>query len=204
MFSFYFPVKTTIAISLFASLLLLSACSEQNTQSTPVVKQKVTSPKIERATSVAAISAIATTQTTQTTQTTALHPILAVYKSPTCGCCEKWIDHIDQHGFTTKAHNQDNLSAFKQAKGIAPQYRSCHTAVSKDGYVFEGHVPAKFIHQFLAQPPIGAIGLSVPAMPIGTPGMEMGERFMPYKVILLKADGSYESYAELDTYQEQF
>ncbi|ALO36309.1 hypothetical protein CMT41_17390 [Colwellia sp. MT41] len=198
MFSFSFPVKATIAISLFASLLLLSACSEQNTQSTPVAKQKVTPPKIDRATPVAFTSAIATTQTTT------LHPILTVYKSPTCGCCEKWIDHIEQHGFTTKAHNHENLSAFKQAKGIAPQYRSCHTAVSKDGYVFEGHVPAKFIHQFLAQPPKNALGLSVPAMPIGTPGMEIGDKFMPYQVILLNADGSYGIYAELNNYQEQF
>ena len=130
--------------------------------------------------------------------------MLEVYKSPTCSCCEKWLEHIDQHGFSSKAFNQTDLSAFKSNKGIAPQYRSCHTAVSKDGYVFEGHVPAKFIHQFLAKPPKNAIGLSVPAMPIGTPGMEVGNKFMPYQVILLKADGSYDIYAELNNYQEQF
>ncbi len=188
MFSFSFPVKAILAISIFASSVLLSACTEQN-------KQEI---------SVAAPTKVHISPIKPTTQIPTTLPILEVYKSPTCGCCEKWIDHIDQHGFATQSHNLESLLVFKQDKGIAPQYRSCHTAVSKDGYVFEGHVPAKFIHQFLAKPPTDAIGLSVPAMPIGTPGMEVGDKFMPYKVILLKADGSYESYAVLSTYQEQF
>jgi hypothetical protein len=131
-------------------------------------------------------------------------PRLQVYKSPTCQCCEKWLKHIEQHGFISTAHNQTSLSTFKSDKGIAPQYRSCHTAVSKAGYIFEGHVPAKFIHQFLANPPENAIGLAVPGMPIGSPGMEVGDKFMPYQVLLLNADNSYVVYAELNSYQEQF
>jgi len=129
---------------------------------------------------------------------------LVVYKNPSCGCCKKWISHIDQNGFQSTVHNRLNLSELKISKGIAPQYRSCHTALSKDGYVFEGHVPAKFINQFLAEKPQDALGLSVPAMPIGTPGMEMGERFMPYQVLLLKTDGTSEVYSMVNSYKEQF
>lgn len=172
---FSFSAKTIITITALVSLFLVSACSEATSKATPTIEQQAT-----------------------------LKPVLEVYKSPTCSCCEKWLEHVDQHGFISKAHNQMDLSTFKADKGIAPQYRSCHTAVSKEGYVFEGHVPAKFIHQFLANPPADAIGLSVPAMPIGTPGMEIGDKFMPYQVILLKADGSYGIYAELNNYQEQF
>jgi len=183
---FSFSTKSIITIGALVSLLTLTACSEESPK--PIVSTQA--EKQLPATSAG--------------KKAVLQPILEVYKSPTCTCCEKWLDHIDQHGFISKAHNQENLSTFKSNKGIAPQYRSCHTAVSKDGYVFEGHVPAKFIHQFLAEKPANAIGLSVPAMPIGTPGMEVDDKFMPYKVILLKADGSYEVFAELNNYQEQF
>ncbi len=139
----------------------------------------------------------------QTAQTKP-QPELQVYQSPTCQCCEKWLKHIDQHGFISTAHNQTGLSTFKAEQGIAPKYRSCHTAISAAGYIFEGHVPAKFIHQFLAKPPKNAIGLAVPGMPIGSPGMEVADKFMPYQVLLLNADGSDEVYAEINRYQEQF
>ncbi len=129
---------------------------------------------------------------------------LDVFKNPSCGCCKKWIDHVNQNGFQSTTHNSANLSTFKQERGIAPRYRSCHTAVSQDGYIFEGHVPAKFIQQFLIEKPEDALGLSVPAMPVGTPGMEMGDRFMPYQVLLLKVDGSSEIYSTINTYEEQF
>jgi len=88
--------------------------------------------------------------------------------------------------------------------GIKPNYRSCHTAVTRNGFAFEGHVPAKFIKQFLAEKHNNAIGLSVPAMPVGSPGMEVGERFMPYNVLILFKDGTSEVYAEVKTYEEQF
>ena len=183
MFLFSFPAKASTAIAIFSCLFLLAACSEQNS-SESIAKKPTTQKNSE---------AVITT-TTQSTSINSKAPLLEIYKSPTCSCCEKWIDHIDQYGFVSKAHNQHDLSAFKSNKGISPQYRSCHTAVSKDGYVFEGHVPAKFIHQFLANPPANTIGLAVPAMPVGTPGMEVGDRFMPYQVILLNTDGSYDIY----------
>ena len=130
---------------------------------------------------------------------------LAVYKSPSCGCCKKWISHINQHGFESKVHSFDDFPGIKDEKSIAPRYRSCHTAISKDGYAFEGHVPAKFIHQFMQEThKDDVIGLSVPAMPVGSPGMEVGEKFQPYRVLLLKLDGSYEIYANVQSYEEQF
>jgi hypothetical protein len=186
-----FSSKPFITIIALITLFSISACSSENEKA--VTNQVKSASPTEQ---VIPESIVA--------DSTGQLPLLKVYKSPTCGCCEKWLDHIDQHGFISEAHNQADLSSFKTNKGIAPQYRSCHTAVSKDGYVFEGHVPAKFIHQFLANPPADAIGLSVPAMPIGTPGMEVADKFMPYKVILLMTDGSYGIYAELNSYQEQF
>ena len=140
------------------------------------------------------------------TPSTASQPIiLEVHKSPTCGCCKKWIDHLDINGFQSKVYDTDDISVIKNEKGIAPRYRSCHTAVSQQGYVFEGHVPAKFIHQFLHEDhAANVIGLSVPAMPLGSPGMEVEDKFHPYKILLLKADGSYEVYASIQSSEEQY
>lgn len=134
---------------------------------------------------------------------------LTIYKSPTCGCCTKWQDHLTESGIHNVGQNTKLLSQLKTELGIQTQYRSCHTGVSKDGYVFEGHVPAKFIQQFLQQPPADAIGLAVPAMPIGSPGMEVdnghgGSKFMTYQVLLLKSDGSSEVFATLSDYSQQF
>jgi hypothetical protein len=129
---------------------------------------------------------------------------LDVYKSRTCGCCKKWIDHVEADGFDTNVNNITFLDDLKEKKGIAPNYRSCHTAESQDGYIFEGHVPAKYIKQYLSDIPKGTIGLSVPGMPVGSPGMEMGKRFMPYQILLLNTDGTSSVYAEVATYEEQF
>ena len=99
---------------------------------------------------------------------------LDVFKSPTCGCCQKWIDHIELSGFKATAHDTDRLNQIKTDSGILPQYQSCHTAISENGFVFEGHIPAAIVKQFLDNPPKDAIGLAVPGMPMGSPGMEMG------------------------------
>lgn len=129
---------------------------------------------------------------------------LEVYKSPTCGCCSGWVDHMNAAGFSVNAHDLDNLVPVKQSHGIGRETQSCHTAVSKEGYVFEGHVPAKFVKRFLAEKPNDARGLAVPAMPVGTPGMEMGDKFMPYQVLLLKTDGSTEVYSQVSRADEQY
>lgn len=130
--------------------------------------------------------------------------LLDVYKSETCGCCGEWIAHADERGFQSTSHHPADLGEVKARLGISPRYQSCHTAVTKDGYVFEGHIPAKLIHQFLAEKPAGAIGLAVPGMPLGSPGMEVGDRFTPYDVLLLKEDGSSEVYAHINQASVQY
>ena len=122
---------------------------------------------------------------------------LDVYKSPTCGCCGRWVSHIDDKGFDAVTHHPADLNDVKRQLGIAPQYWSCHTGVSKEGYIFEGHIPADTMRRFLAEKPAGALGLSVPGMPIGSPGMEMGNRRDDYDVLLLKKDGSSSVYARI-------
>lgn len=126
-----------------------------------------------------------------------------VYKSPTCGCCGDWIDHLSDAGFSSGTHHPDDMGGLKAELGISPGYQSCHTAVSQQGYVFEGHVPASVIADFLAAPPADALGLAVPGMPVGSPGMEMGDRFDPYNVLLLKRDGSSEIYRHIASADQQ-
>ena len=127
---------------------------------------------------------------------------LDVFKSPTCGCCQQWVNHLTEQGFKPQTHDLDDVSPVKAEHQIAPQYRSCHTAVSPDGYVFEGHVPAAVMQRFLSEKP-DALGLAVPSMPMGSPGMEMGDHFTPYDVLLLKRDGSSSVYAHIGSSAEQ-
>ncbi|PCJ19255.1 MAG: metal-binding protein [Gammaproteobacteria bacterium] len=121
---------------------------------------------------------------------------MQIYKSPTCACCGEWVDHLTNAGFTTETHNTQNLSPIKSKYNISPRYQSCHTGVMGD-YVFEGHIPATIIQRFLKEKPAGAFGLTVPGMPIGSPGMEMGDRYDDYDVLLLKNDGSTEVYQQV-------
>jgi hypothetical protein len=115
---------------------------------------------------------------------------LDVYKSPTCGCCGKWVTHVEASGFEIAVHHPVNLNQLKSDRGISPRYQSCHTTVSNNGYVFEGHVPGDVIQRFLTNPPPNTIGLAVPGMPVGSPGMEMGSRYDEYDVLSLNKDGS--------------
>ena len=122
---------------------------------------------------------------------------LTVHKTPTCGCCKKWMKHLESLDFETSPEDHQNLLPIKEKFGIKPEYRSCHTAVSKEGYVFEGHIPGEYISKFLAENNPNAIGLSVPGMPMGSPGMEVGDKFTPYDVLILYKDGTSEVYAEV-------
>ena len=122
---------------------------------------------------------------------------LLIHKTPTCGCCKKWVKHLEANSFSTMIKDHQNLQNVKEQYSIKPKYQSCHTAVSQEGYIFEGHIPSKFIKQFLADPEADAIGLSVPGMPLGSPGMEVEGRFMPYDVLVLYKDGSNKVYAEV-------
>jgi len=131
-------------------------------------------------------------------------PVLQVLKSPTCLCCNSWIEHANERGFISQISHPQNLNAEKLRLGIPPQLQSCHTAISEQGYVFEGHIPANLIHRFLAESPNDALGLTVPGMPIGSPGMEINDQFQPYDVLVMKSDGSTAVYAHIATQAEQY
>ena len=120
-------------------------------------------------------------------------PVVEVWKDPNCACCKEWIAHLRNAGFTVTAHDSGNAAARAKA-GIAAQYGSCHTALV-DGYAIEGHVPVREIQRLLRERPT-AIGLAVPGMVIGSPGMEQGGRVDPYTVLLLQRDGGSSSYAK--------
>lgn len=130
--------------------------------------------------------------------------ILTVYKSPACGCCGAWVDHVNSEGLSTKVENVDDLQAVKNRFGIQPEHRSCHTSVTTDGFVFEGHIPANAIQSFLAKKPKNAIGLAVPGMPMGSPGMEQSDAFTPYQVVQLMKDGSVVPFMTVNHQKEQY
>ena len=109
-------------------------------------------------------------------------PEMIVYKSPTCGCCKKWITHLENNGFSVKSYDQKNMNTVKKTEGVSRQYQSCHTAII-DGYYIEGHVPAADIKKLLKEKP-DAKGPAVPGMPVGSPGME-GNRQDRYSVLLV-------------------
>lgn len=117
---------------------------------------------------------------------------VTVYKSPTCGCCKAWVKHLEENGFSVKAHDVNNVTPFKVKHGVTPELASCHTAVV-DGYVIEGHVPAADIKRLLKERP-AVKGLAVPEMPMGSPGME-GPRKDPYKVLSFDAEGKVRVFA---------
>ncbi len=129
---------------------------------------------------------------------------LEVYKSPTCGCCEDWQDHMAEHGMPAEVHHPQDLNAVKADYGIGREYQSCHTAVTEEGYVIEGHVPAVYVQRFLNDPPEDAVGLAVPGMPLGSPGMEIGDRFQPYDILLLTRNGEHRVYASVKEPEQQY
>lgn len=129
---------------------------------------------------------------------------IKVFKSLTCECCSKWIDHMNASGFSTTKHDSQTLSLIKDKYSVPKNHRSCHTGVSEDGFVFEGHIPAKYIEQFLTQKPEGQLGLVVPGMPVGSPGMEFQDKFSPYTIMAFDKAGVLTPFAEVLSYDEQF
>ena len=122
---------------------------------------------------------------------------LIVHKTPTCGCCKMWVNHMENNGFAINTQDHQSLLKIKDNLKIEPQFRSCHTAVSSEGYFFEGHIPGKYVSKFLKENNPKAIGLSVPGMPLGSPGMEVEGRFTPYDVLIHFRDGTTKVYAEV-------
>ncbi len=114
-------------------------------------------------------------------------PVVEVHKSPTCGCCGAWVEHMQAAGFEVRVHEVENTAVARKRHGMPDKFGSCHTAVVA-GYVVEGHVPAAEVKRLLSLRP-RAIGLAVPGMPVGSPGMEMGSRVDPYAVLLVDPAG---------------
>ena len=116
-----------------------------------------------------------------------------VYKSPSCECCGRWIDHMQKNGFKVETHEVDNIPASRKKLGMPDKLGSCHT--SKIGnYVVEGHVPAQDIKRLLKEKP-KALGLAIPSMPPGVPGMDIPNS-PPYETLLVQADGSTSVFAK--------
>jgi hypothetical protein len=110
-----------------------------------------------------------------------------VYRDPNCGCCSAWIEHLKENGFAVTDHLENNMSQVKQRLGVPGELVSCHTGVI-DGRFVEGHVPAADILRMQQRP--GILGLAVPGMPAGSPGMEMGDRVDAYKVVAVEKEGA--------------
>ena len=119
---------------------------------------------------------------------------MAVYKDPSCGCCEAWVAHMKANGFSPTVTNTADTNAIKRKHGIAEPLWSCHTAVL-GAYVVEGHVPAADVKKLLAQRPKGVVGLTIPGMPASAPGMDT-KPFQPYKVLAFDAQGRTTVFAD--------
>jgi hypothetical protein len=121
---------------------------------------------------------------------------IEVWKSPSCNCCGDWVAHLKDNGFAVKVQDvpQATLEQIKRQSGVTDKLASCHTG-KIDGYVVEGHVPAADIKRLVSEKP-DAAGLTVPGMPIGSPGMEVGDTREPYDVLLIKKDGATEVFAK--------
>jgi len=115
-----------------------------------------------------------------------------VFRTATCGCCQKWVEHMAAAGFAPEVEVLPTLDAVKDESKIPGDLRSCHTALV-GGYVVEGHVPADVVHRLLKEKPKVA-GISVPGMPIGSPGMEQGDRKDPYDIVAFTRDGKTRVY----------
>ena len=121
-------------------------------------------------------------------------PMVQVYKSPTCGCCANWVKHLQQHGFKTQVTETENVADIKAQHKVPARAQSCHTAVV-DGYVLEGHVPASDVQRLLKERP-AVIGLAVPGMPIGSPGMEVPNvKPQAYDVVTFDKQGQLKVFA---------
>ena len=156
---------------LLLPLLALTACRVDDAPAAPTVAPEATPAATVPASVVAPADA----------------PTVTVYKSPTCGCCSMWVEHLEASGFEVNAIDRDDMAAVKDSLGVPDHLSSCHTAVV-GGYVVEGHVPAEDVARLLEEQP-AAHGLAVPGMPAGSPGMEMGGRRDPYDVIVFDEAG---------------
>jgi hypothetical protein len=122
-------------------------------------------------------------------------PLVTIYKSPTCGCCAKWVDHVKAAGFKTVVHEREGMDEVKDWLGVPKAVRSCHTA-QVDRYLLEGHVPAADVRRLLRERP-KVMGLAAPGMPASAPGMdEPGKPHEAYEILAFQSDGATQIYAK--------
>ena len=134
------------------------------------------------------------TQAADMIEQAALVSELTVYRSPTCGCCGKWIAYMEAQGFRIKDEITEEMDVIKEQYGVPQTMASCHTTVA-NGYVIEGHIPAVDVARLMTEKP-DISGIAVPGMPIGSPGMESGDYIEPYTVFSFNASGEIASFAE--------
>jgi hypothetical protein len=116
-------------------------------------------------------------------------PVVSVWKARTCGCCSLWVEHMRASGFEVKTQDVEDIDAIKRKLGVPPALSSCHTA-QVGRYVIEGHIPADAVHRLLRERPTTIVGLAVPGMPIGSPGMEVpGGNRQPYAILTFDRNG---------------
>lgn len=142
----------------------------------------------------AGASKSATPKTSGSAKSAGVLSLLVVTKSPTCGCCHLWVEHMQKAGFKVEVHDVDDINLVKERVGVPYGKGSCHTA-EVGGYFIEGHVPADDVKRLLSEKP-NAKGLTVPGMPMGSPGMEVPDgRVQPYAVELVARDGTTSAFA---------
>ena len=141
---------------------------------------------MKRRTILAAAAGLSTLAVTRT-RAASLWPAIDVFKSPSCGCCGAWVEHLKAAGFDVRVTDVDDTTATRKRLGMPDAFGSCHTG-TVGGYALEGHVPAADVKRLLAAKP-KAVGLAVPGMPVGSPGMEVGTRRDPYDVLLVERNG---------------
>ncbi len=142
-----------------------------------------------------ALRSMSPVSTVGTPSDASARPVVEVYKDATCGCCSKWVEHLQQAGFEVRTTDTRELASFKARHSVPHHAESCHTALVA-GYVIEGHVPASDIQRLLRERP-AITGLAVPGMPIGSPGMDVpGTTAQPYDVITFEKDGDTQVFAQ--------
>ena len=170
-------------LALFVGALATSACANAEATEAPAVADQALAAA-EGTPSVAGQPAVATGD-----QLAEAGPTMTVFKTPSCGCCSIWADHMREAGFVVEVHDANSLADVKRQSGVPDDLHSCHTAIVQ-GLVVEGHVPAETIKDVLADRQ-GLKGIAVPGMPIGSPGMEMpGRAADPYEVVGFGEDGT--------------
>lgn len=187
--------QSKIMLGLLAASLAVAACARDSDDSgAPSSAATATQPGVAQQVTPAPVSVNSALASTLSDVAQELPPVV-VYKSPSCGCCGLWVEHLRAAGFVVDVRNTDNLNPIKESAGIPAGKGSCHTAQVGD-YFVEGHVPASDIKRLLHEKP-DAKGLVLPGMPMGSPGMETPDgRTQPYTVELVSRDGSTSAFEE--------